>query len=106
LRDSQRGEDEEMLRDLTSGVGFACKSPAPAQRRSVTFVELIATLALAMSTVIAATAVSIGMARAADLSGVVDGDSPIATALVFGILLAGMGGLTALIAGERRRRRS
>ena len=95
-----------MLRDLTNGVGFACKSPAPAQSRAVTFVELIATVALALSTVVAATVVSIGIARAADVSGAVEGDSPLAAAMVLGVLLAGMGGLTALIASGRRRRRS
>jgi len=62
-------------------------------------VELIATVALALSTVVAVTAVSIGIARA-DVFGIrADGDpAPLAIALLIGLLLLAMGGLTALMA--------
>lgn len=72
---------------------------AEAQTRPVALVELITTAALALSTVVAATAVSIGIARA-DVVGIrVDGDpAPMAIALLLGFLLLVMGGLTALMA--------
>jgi hypothetical protein len=62
-------------------------------------VELIATGALALSTVVAATAVSIGIARADAFGMRADGDSaPLAIALLIGLLLSAMGGLTAMMA--------
>jgi len=77
--------------------------PAP-KRRSIAVVELLTTAALALSTAIAVTAVSIGIARA-DMRGVVtQGDAtPFAIALSFVLLLSAMGVLTAIIAlGPRR----
>ena len=67
--------------------------------RPVALVELITTVALALSTVVAVTAVSIGIARA-DVAGIrADGDpAPLAIALLIGLLLLAMGGLTAFMA--------
>ena len=72
---------------------------AESRRRPVALVELIATVALALSTVVAVTAVSIGIARA-DVFGIrIDGDpASFAIALLIGLLLLAMGGLTALMA--------
>ena len=72
---------------------------AESQPRPVALVELITTVLLALSTVVAATAVSIGIARA-DVFGVrADGDTaPLAIALLIGLLLLAMGGLTAIMA--------
>jgi hypothetical protein len=69
------------------------------RERPVAWVELIATVALALSTVVAATAVSIGIARA-DVFGLrIDvHPAPLAIALLIGLLLLAMGGLTALMA--------
>jgi hypothetical protein len=69
------------------------------RKRPVATVELIAAIALALSTVVAVTAVSIGIARA-DVFGMrVDADqSPLAIALLIGLLLLAMGGLTAVMA--------
>ena len=80
-----------------------CQAPAPKQR-PVAFVELIATAALALSTAIAVTAVSIGIARAEVLGVVTQGDTtPFTIALCFALLLSAMGVLTAIIAlGPRR----
>ena len=62
-------------------------------------VELIATVALALSTVVAVTAVSIGIARAEAFGVRADGDTaPLAIALLIGLLLSAMGGLTAIMA--------
>jgi hypothetical protein len=70
--------------------------------RPVALVELIATLALALSTLIAVTAVSIGIARADVFGAQTDaGGAPFAIALFVGLLLAGMGVLTAVMADDR-----
>jgi hypothetical protein len=70
----------------------------------VAIVQLIATVALALSTLIVATAVSIGLARAG-VAG--DVTSPDATSLAAGGLVAlwlvGTGGLVAARIGARRR---
>jgi hypothetical protein len=72
------------------------------QPQPVALVELITTVALALSTVVAATAVSIGIARA-DVFGMhVAGDSPLAIALLIGLLLLVMGGLTAIMADSSK----
>lgn len=88
---------------LTGKVGFA--SPVTernsSKRRSIG-IELAAMLGLALAFIIAATAVSIGVARAQGLGAVAeDSGAPLALAVLLGLLLAGMGGLTALAARER-----
>jgi hypothetical protein len=95
------------MTELTGKAGFA--SPVTnrnvSKRRSAG-IELIATLGLAVAFVIAATAVSIGVARAQALGAVANDDgAPLAIAVFLGLLLAGMGGVTALAARERRPRR-
>jgi glycerol uptake facilitator-like aquaporin len=72
---------------------------AESRRRPVALVELIATVALALSTVVAVTAVSIGIARADVLGIRTDADpAPLAIALLIGLLLLAMCGLTAVMA--------
>jgi hypothetical protein len=67
--------------------------------RRVVAVELMTTAALAVSLVVAVTAVSIGIARADTLRTITDGDrGPFAAALFLGLLIAGAGGLIALMA--------
>jgi hypothetical protein len=75
------------------------------KHRSIACVELITTFALALSTAVAATAVSIGIARAEviDAAAKTDG-TPLAIALFLGLLLAGMGVLTVVAANDRARR--
>jgi glycerol uptake facilitator-like aquaporin len=76
-----------------------CALPtAESQPRPVALVELITTAALALSTVVAATAVSIGMARADVFGFRTDDPAPLAIALLIGLLLLAMGGLTAVMA--------
>jgi hypothetical protein len=61
-------------------------------------IEVIATAGLAVSLLVAMTAVSIGIARAATLGTIAEHDgAPLALALFLGLLFAGMGGLTALM---------
>jgi hypothetical protein len=81
----------------------AQEAPTP-QHRPIALIELITTAALALSTAVAATAVSIGIARADVLGAVTHGDTtPLAIALCFGLLLAAMGALTAVVAVAPRR---
>jgi hypothetical protein len=92
------------MTELTGMVGFA--SPVTEKKfskRRYAGIELLATVALAVSLVIAATAVSIGMAHAQAFGTDHHGDgTPLAIAIFFGLLLAGMGGLAAIAARERR----
>jgi hypothetical protein len=82
--------------------GCAPPQPASGKRRSVLFVELITTAALALSTAVAVTAVSIGMARAAVIGSVTHGDgAPLAIAIFMAVLFSAIGGLTALMARGR-----
>jgi hypothetical protein len=86
----------------------AREAPAPEARRAsaprhIACVELVTTAALALSTAVAITAVSIGIARADVLGTVANGDSaPFAIALFIGLLLSAMGGLTAIMAADPR----
>ena len=76
------------------------------RKKSVAVVELIATAALAFSTVVAVTAVSIGIARADVFVGTVNADSaPIAIALLISLLLIAMGGFTAIMADGGKQQR-
>jgi prepilin signal peptidase PulO-like enzyme (type II secretory pathway) len=92
------------MTELTGKVGFA--SPVSTKRITrcrIVGVELIATMALVVCLIIAATAVSIGMARAQALANFDRHDhTPFAVALFFGAVMAGMGGLTAMVAGDRQ----
>jgi hypothetical protein len=87
------------MAELTGDVGFASPVAGKTSKRRNAGVELIATVALAVSLIIAATAVSIGMAHAQPLGAAGDGDgAPLAVAVFLGAVMAGMGGLTAMAA--------
>ena len=65
-------------------------------------VELFATVALAVSTLVAVTVVSIGIARADVIAAHADADAaPFAIAVFMGLLFVAMGGLTAAMAESR-----
>ena len=92
------------MTELTGKVGYA--SPVSTKRIArcrIVGVELIATMALVVCLIIAVTAVSIGVARAQAFADIGRHDrAPFAVALFFGALMVGMGGLTAIAAGERQ----
>jgi hypothetical protein len=84
-------------------VGFT--SPPTEQRFFVrrTGIELAAVAGLVVALVVAATAVSIGMARAQALGGSAHHDAPFAIAAVgLGVVMAGWGGMTALVARDTK----
>jgi len=67
------------------------------ERRTVALAELLTTVALTICTLVAATVVSVGIARADVATNVIDSEgSMFAIALVLGLLFIGMGGLTML----------
>src|SRR5674476_1064572 len=67
------------------------------ERRTVALAELVAIVGLALSTIVAATVVSVGIARANVVGNVIDNEGSLFTvALLLGLLFIGMGGLTVL----------
>jgi hypothetical protein len=87
------------------GVGFERDTAHATPKRLGAPVELILTVLLALSTLVAVTVVSIGIARADVLGAQSDARvAPFAIALFIGLLFAAMGGLTAIMAGGRVRR--
>ncbi|MCC6888293.1 MAG: hypothetical protein IT536_07145 [Hyphomicrobiales bacterium] len=70
---------------------------AQLQTRPAALVALL-TGGLALSTIVAATAVSIGLARADVFALRVDADAPLAIALLTGLLLSAMGAAAAALA--------
>jgi hypothetical protein len=89
----------EMIRTERAASDRCALETADARKGPAVTVALIATIALALSTVVAATAVSIGIARAEAVGIRADGDTaPLAIALLIGLLLSAMGGFTAIMA--------
>lgn len=75
-----------------------------AESRRVVVAELATIAALSIATIIAATVVSVGIARASVLDGVIDNDGGLFTiALLLGLAFIAIGGFS-LLPGERRPR--
>lgn len=83
-------------------VGFASRATERKFSIRRTGIELAATAGLAVALVIAGAAVSIGVARAHALGGAAHhGGAPLALAAVgFSVVVAGWGGLSALVAHD------
>jgi Na+/pantothenate symporter len=91
-----------MFKEFRVGFEQELRQARLRKRRSVALVELITTASLALSTGIAITAVSLGIARADVVSSVVEGDGALLViALIIGLFSA-MGGLTAIMTAPRR----
>ncbi|RDV03330.1 hypothetical protein [Undibacter mobilis] len=74
------------------------------EARRVVLAELAAIAGLTVATLIAATAVSVGIARASALDGVIDNDGGLFTiALILGLAFLAVGGLS-LLPGVRKPR--
>jgi len=92
-----------MFKELPNHITREQEARPVAAPRRIALVELFTTAGLALSTAIAVTAVSIGIARADVLGTVAKGDSaPFAIGLFIGLLFAAMGGLTAIVAVSPR----
>ena len=77
------------------------------EHRTVAVAELVASTALALSTAVAATVVSIGIARADVASNVIDNESGLfAIALLLGVLFIGLGGVTILSLPHNRHKKT
>ena len=74
----------------------------PLTPRKVVLAELITTIALMISIAVAATAVSIGVARADTIIGTNGCEGPIAAIVVAGGVLAVMGVVVAGVGGSKR----
>ena len=97
------------MREHIRSAGFTAPSNRQlgSERRAVALAELAASLALALSTLIAATVVSVGIARADVASNVIDNESGLfAIALLLGVLFIGMGGLTILSLPHHRHKKT
>ena len=76
------------------------------ERRGVVLAELFAIGGLALSIIIAATVISVGVARAAVADGVIDNEGGLfAIALLLGLFFIGIGGFSLLPPRESRRHR-
>lgn len=96
------------MSNLFENAGFA----APVERTLVTerrgrvLAELAAIGGLVVSTIVAATVISVGVARAAAADGVIDNEGGLfAIALLLGLIFIGIGGFSLLPPGEHRRPR-
>jgi len=85
------------MRTPIDGPGFAAPTDRALghERRHVAFASLIASAALAFATIVVATVVSVGIARADVVANMIDNEGGLfAIALLLGLLFIGMGGLT------------
>jgi len=86
-----------MMPTPIESTGFKAPSGRPlgTERRTVAFAELVAIVGLTLSTIVAATVVSVGIARADVANDVVGNEGSLfGVALVLGLIFAAMGGLT------------
>ena len=94
-----------MIGPLADRVGFEPENRrTPAPRRYAASLELMAGVALVVSTVVAATVVSIGIARADTFATVPAADHSLALAVLLGLVLGGWGWLTVLTTRDVARR--
>jgi hypothetical protein len=86
--------------------GFTAPTGLGNERRTVALAELAAIVGLALSTIVAATVVSVGIARANVVGNVIDNEGSLFTvALLLGLIFIGMGGLTAFtLPGHRQKK--
>jgi len=85
------------MRNPIVSPGFKAPSGRPLgnERRSIALAELLTSIGLALSTIVAATVVSVGLARADVAGNVIDNEGGLfAVALLLGLIFICMGGLT------------
>lgn len=93
-----------MTRDRIAGIGFHSpdRNARPLTKRKLVLAHLLMTAVLVICILVAVTAVAIGTARADTLSAIAQGrEGVLPLAVLIGLLLAGMGGITAAITRRR-----
>ena len=89
-----------MTRDRIAGIGFQhpVRNARPLTKRKIAIAQLVMTAALVIGIVIAATAVTFGMARADTLNAIAPGpEGSLPLVMLIGALLVGMGGIVAAV---------
>lgn len=75
------------------------------EHRTVAFAELVAGIALALSTMVVATVLSVGVAHADVVDGVIGHEGSLfGIALLLGLIFIGLGGITALPDNKHKKR--
>jgi hypothetical protein len=93
-------------RTISAGFNPPANRKLGTEHRTVAIAELVASIVLVLSTLIAATVVSAGVARADVVSGVIDNEGGVfAIALLLGLLFIGMGGVTIISLPNQSRHR-
>jgi hypothetical protein len=95
------------MRDPQEMLGFTARPDRGLgrERRTAAFAEWVATIGLAIGTLVAATALSVGIARANVVGNVIDNESGLFTlALLLGLIFIGMGGLTVFTLPHRQKK--
>ena len=85
------------MRKSFDNTGFHApiERPLGGERRRVALAELVTSIALALCTIVAATAVTVGIARANVAGNVIDNEGSLfAVSLLLGLIFIAMGGLT------------
>jgi hypothetical protein len=93
------------IRKPIDSTGFRAPTQRPLgnERRSVVLAELVATLALAVSTMVTATVLTVGIARASAVDSVIDNEGSLfGVALLLGLIFIGLGGFAFLAGGKAK----
>jgi hypothetical protein len=96
-----------MMRKDTHSSGFTARSGRALgnERRTVALAELLAIVGLALSTIVAATVVSVGIARANVVGNVIDNEGSLFTiSLLLGLVFIAMGGLSLTLPSHRHKK--
>jgi len=88
-----------------SGFGPPSGRTLGRERRTVMLAELVATIGLAVSTIVAVTVLSVGIARASVPGGIIDNEGGLfGVALLLGLIFIALGGFAALPRDETHER--
>ena len=80
-----------------SGFGPPSGRTLGRERRTVMLAELVATIGLAVSTIVAVTVLSVGIARASVPGGIIDNEGSLfGVALLLGLIVIALGGFAVL----------
>jgi uncharacterized membrane protein YphA (DoxX/SURF4 family) len=94
-----------MRKDMDSGFRPPRQRALGNERRSVAIAELLATAALVLCTLMAATVVSVGIARADVADNIIGHEGSLfGIALLLGLVLLGIGSFSVPTSGKRKNR--